>query len=110
MTTAELVVAIIMFVTAIVCAVISARHFAEKGYLFNNAYIYASKSERERMNKKPHYRQSAIVFCLLCGVFLVIGLSVVLQNEKIELLEIPLILGALIFAIVSSVKIEKSKQ
>ena len=109
MTTAELIVTVIMFVLAIVCAVISARHFAEKGFLINNAYIYASKEERARMNKKPHYRQSAIVFCLLCGVFLVIGLSVVLQNEKIELLEIPLILGAVIYAVVSSVKIEKKK-
>lgn len=57
MTTAELATAIIVFLLAAICAFISARHFAEKGYLFNNAYIWASKDKREKMNKKPHYRQ-----------------------------------------------------
>ena len=57
------------------------------------------------MDRKPYYRQSAIVFCLLSAVFLVISLSVILQNSKIQLLEIPLIVGTLIYAIVSSIKI-----
>ncbi len=104
----ELVTAIIVFILAGICAFISARQFAEKGFLFNNAYIWASKDERERMDKKPHYRQSAIVFCLLSAVFLVLGISVAFQNEKIQLLEIPLIAGALIYAVVSSIKIEKN--
>ncbi|EFF68226.1 hypothetical protein BUTYVIB_01494 [Eshraghiella crossota DSM 2876] len=30
--------------------------------MFNNAYIFASKQERETMNKKPHYKQSGICF------------------------------------------------
>ncbi len=82
-------------------------HFMEKGFLINNAYIWASKAEREKMDKKPHYRQTAIVFCLLCTVFLVLGMSIVFQNEKLELVEIPLIIGTLIYAIASSVIIEK---
>lgn len=106
MTTAELIVAIIVFVLAGISAFISIRQFAEKGFLFNNAYIFASKEEREQMDKKPHYRQSAIVFCLLSTVFFVLGLSIVLQNEKIQLFEIPLIIGALIYATVSSIRIE----
>lgn len=107
MTTAELIVAIIVFVLAGITAFIGVRHFAEKGFLFNNAYIWASKEEREKMDKSPHYRQSAIVFCLLSAVFLVIGISLVLHNNKIQLLEIPLIISALIYAIVSSIRIEK---
>ena len=107
MTTAEFIVAIIAFVLAAITAFISVRQFKEKGFLFNNAYIWASKTERERMDKRPYYRQSAIVFCLLSAVFLVIGISIILQNSKVQLIEIPLIGGALIYAIVSSVRIEK---
>ena len=107
MTTAELVVAIIAFVLAGIIALISARQFAEKDFLFNNAYIWATKEEREKLDKSPHYKQSAIVFALISAVFLVIGISILLQNYKIQLLEIPLILGALIYAFISSVRIER---
>ena len=110
MSTAELVVAIIAFVLAGISAFISARQFTEKGFLFNNAYIWAPKEERARMEKKPHYRQSAIVFSLLSAVFLVLGISIILQNWKIQLLEIPLIIGVLVYAIVSSIRIEKDKK
>lgn len=105
MTTAELIVAIITFAFAAIMALISVRSFREKGFLFNNAYIWASKAERERMDKKPYYLQSAIVFCLLSAVFLMIGISVILQNSRIQLLEIPLIVGALAYAIISSIRI-----
>lgn len=105
MSTAEFIVGIIAFVIAGLCAFISVRHFMEKGYLLNNAYIWASKEEREKLDKKPYYRQSAIVFGLICFGFIVIGLSVILQNYTIELLEIPLFAAALIYAIVSSAKI-----
>ena len=86
----------------------SIRSFLERGFLLNNAYIYASKEERKAMNKKPYYRQSAIVFFVLSAVFLVIGLSLVLQNDRISLLEIPLIVGVSIYAIASTVRINKS--
>ena len=107
MTAAEIVVEVIAFILAGISAFISAHQFAEKGFLFNNAYIWASKEEREKLDKSPHYKQSAIVFALISAVFLVIGISILLQNYKIQLLEIPLILGALIYAFISSVRIER---
>lgn len=107
MTAAEIVVAVIAFVLAGISAFISARQFAEKGFLFNNAYIWASKEEREKLDKSPRYKQSAIVFALISAVFLVIGISILLQNYKIQLLEIPLIIGALGYAFISSVRIER---
>ena len=96
------IVAILVFIVAAVLMVLAVRHFMEQGYLLNNAYIYASNEERASMNKKPYYRQSAIVFCLLSVVFSVIGISLVFQNSKIMLLEIPLLLGVAVYAIVSS--------
>ena len=41
--------AVILGIVAIVCFVFSYLQFHEKGFLFNNAYIYASKQERETM-------------------------------------------------------------
>lgn len=49
--------AVILGIVAIVCFIFGYLQFHEKGFLFNNAYIYAAKQERETMDKKPHYQQ-----------------------------------------------------
>jgi hypothetical protein len=46
MTTAEWITASVVFIIAAILAVVSIRSFLNKGFLFNNAYIYASKEER----------------------------------------------------------------
>ncbi|MBO4900577.1 MAG: DUF3784 domain-containing protein [Lachnospiraceae bacterium] len=107
MTIAELIIAILIFAGAGVMLLISIRSFLCKGFLMNNAYLYASKQEREQMDKKPYYRQTAIVFLLLSIVFVIVGVSLVLHNDKITLFEIPVILGAVIYAIVSTIHIKK---
>ena len=61
------------------------------------------------MNKKPYYRQSAIIFGILSVVFIVIGLSLVLQDDRILLFEILLISGAIVYAVVSSDQIGKQE-
>ncbi|MBQ7595194.1 MAG: DUF3784 domain-containing protein [Clostridia bacterium] len=110
MSGSELITVIIAFVIAAILIAVSIMQFRERGFLLNNAFIYASKEEREAMDKKPYYRQSSIVFCLLSFVFLIIGLSIILNNYKLELLEIPLTAGIIIYAIVSTVKINKTKR
>lgn len=47
--------AIVLGIVAIACFVVSYFQFNERGFLFNNAYIYASKQKRETMDKKTHY-------------------------------------------------------
>lgn len=110
MTTGELITLIIVLFLAGVLLLLSIRSFLQRGFLLNNAYLYASKEERETMNKKPYYKQSAIVFCILSVVFLVIGLSIMVHEDKILLFEIPLTLGVVTYAIVSTVKINKQKE
>ena len=107
MTNGELIVAVIMFILAGICVFISIRQFTEKGVPFNNAYLYASKEERKQMDFKPHFRQSGVVFSFLTAVFLIIGLAIVFQSDKLQLLEIPVIVSAIIYAVVSSIKIER---
>jgi hypothetical membrane protein len=110
MTTSEIITVIVVFVIAVVLAVISYRSFKNRGFLFNNAYLFASKEERETMDKKPHYKQSAIVFLLLSVVFFVIGLSIVFNDSRINLIEIPLIIGVLVYAIISSIQISRNEK
>lgn len=110
MTTGKLITAIVLFAAAAALLVLAAFHFAGKGFLFNNAYIYASKEERRTMDKKPWYVQSAVVFCLLSAVFIVLGLSVVLRAYRIELLALPIAAAAIVYAVWSTVRIEKKRK
>jgi len=106
----ETVAASILFALSIFLFFLSVRSFMEKGFLFNNAYIYAPKQEREKMNKKPHYRQSAIVFLLLGLSFLLNALSVLLKVNWFSYIGIAVVILTLVYAIVSSITIEKSNK
>ncbi|MBQ8559330.1 MAG: DUF3784 domain-containing protein [Tyzzerella sp.] len=105
----EIIISCILFLIAIGAFFFSYRSFKEKGFLFNNAYIYASKQERETMNKKPHYRQSAIVFFMIGVIFLLNGVSVLLSANWIFFLVIAIAIVAIVYAIISSVAIERRK-
>lgn len=102
--------AIVLGVIAAICFVFSYLQFNEKGFLFNNAYIYASKQERKNMDKKPHYKQSGIVFVLIGIIFLMNSIDIILQTDWLFYLVIGVAIVAVIYAIVSSVIIEKRKK
>ena len=106
----EIIAASILVVISMLAFFMSVRSFMEKGFLFNNAYIYASKQEREAMNKKPHYRQSAIVFLLIGLIFLLNAAAVYFDVGWIFYIEIVIIVIAIIYAIVSSILIAKNEQ
>jgi len=106
----EIITSCILFIIAIGAFIKSYRSFKEKGFLFNNAYIYASKQERETMDKKPHYRQSAIVFLMIGVIFLLNGVSVLLAANWIFFLVIALAIVAIIYAIISSIALERRKK
>ncbi len=103
----EKVVLVICLVIAVVCYFFSIMHFKEKGFLFNNAYIYATKEERAKMNKKPHYRQSAIVFLALGTIFLLNGLQCLIEGDWPFQMVVGLSICLLVYAVVSSYFIEK---
>lgn len=103
----ELITLIIVLFIAVILLIFSIMSFLERGLLLNNAFLYASKEEREKMDKKPYYKQSAIVFCILSVVFIVIALQILLKNDILFLLEIPLIMSVIIYSIVSTVQINK---
>lgn len=94
----------ILFLISAIAFILSARSFAQKGFLFNNAYLYASEKERKEMDKKPHYRQSAIVFLLIGIIFALNGLQVLLKAKRLFYAVLAVVGIALVYAIVSSVK------
>ena len=106
----EIICASILFLISAFAFFVSVRSFMEKGFLFNNAYIYASKQEREKMNKKPHYRQSAIVFLLLGLIFLLNTIAVLLKVNWIFYIVVVVVIITLIYAIVSSIIIDKNNK
>ncbi len=106
----EIVYAIICIVLTVISLIISVFSFKEKGFLFNNAYIWASKSEREKMNKKPHYRQTAVVFSLIGAVFLCMAIECFLQTKWLWIIVGVIAIATLIYAVVSDVMIEKRRK
>jgi hypothetical protein len=106
----EIIVACILFMVSIISLILSIRSFREKGFLLNNAYLYASEKEREAMNKKPYYRQSGIVFLLIFVIFLLIGLNALLNVSWIIYTTVAITTVAVVYAIVSSIMIEKQKK
>ncbi len=92
-------------ILAVICGVIAYLHFKEKGPIFNNAYIFATKEERAKMNKKPHYRQSAICFLLLTVNFILDAVAILTNIAVISYVGMAFLVVAVVYAVVSSVVI-----
>lgn len=103
------IITIILGIISIILFTLSLTHMYEKGFLFNNAYIYASKEEREKMNKRPYYRQSGIVFMFLGLISLINAFNVELKMVELFIAVIVIVIITIVYAIVSTIKIEKKK-
>lgn len=79
----------------------------EKGYLFNNAYLYATKAERIQMNKRPYYRQSAVVFMLMGILFLLTAVLALFYIKWIFYIVMAITAIMIVYAVGSSIIIEK---
>lgn len=110
MHTGILITAIAVFLLAGALFFLGVRQLLERGVLLNNTWLYATKEEREKLNKKPYYRQSGIVFCLLGLLFTVIGFYALLQSSGLLWLEAALAVGTVAYAILSTVQISRAEQ
>ena len=102
-----LTLAIVLFSFSFILLVWGILSLFNKGFLFNNAYIYANKKEREEMNKRPYYIQTGIVFILLSIASCLEGFNALLKKDIFFVLFIIIIVVALVFAIVSTIYIDK---
>ena len=110
MNTAETVLLILMLLFSIISFVISYFQFKERGFLFNNSYIYASETERRRMNKTHYYRQSAITFCAVGLMFIMIALEIFTDWKWLFPATIIFAILLILFAIISSVIIARKQK
>ena len=73
--------------------------------MFNNAWLYASKQERENMDKKPHYRQSGIVCALVSFLFLCLAVEIITEIGWLNILQWIIVAVIILYAIISSIRI-----
>jgi len=106
----NIIVAVVLGIVAIACFALSYLQFNQKGFLFNNAFIYASKHERETMDKKPYYKQSGIVFVMIGIIFAINAVDVILETGWLFYLVIVVAVIAIIYAVASSIAITSKKK
>ncbi|MGN1320218.1 MAG: DUF3784 domain-containing protein [Acutalibacteraceae bacterium] len=107
---ANTVGAILLGILALICFVLGYMQLTQKGILLNNAYLYASEQERQKMNKKPYYRQSGTIFILIGIIFVLNAIEIKLRTGWLIWLVIGVVIIILNYAIVSTVKIEQKNK
>ena len=111
---AQIICGIIFLVLAIGGFVTSYFQFKEKGYLFNNAYFWASQDERRRMDqeketKRLYYHQSGFAFLLIGIICLTFAVYIATGWMWMYVVVWISVIIAVVYAVVSSVKLEKHK-
>lgn len=91
---------------AVTSLFISYRAYRQRGFLFHNAYIFASADTREQMDKAPYYRQSAIIFLLSGGILALIGAGILLNGPWLIFTAIFLSIFTLTYVIRAERKME----
>lgn len=109
-----MIIGIIFLALGIGALVISYLQFKEKGYLFNNAYIWASKQERKQMDenkesKTPYYRQSGFAFIFIGFIFLAYAVYIATDWMWMYVAFGMLVLITVSYAVVSSIQNERHK-
>lgn len=110
----QIICGIIFLLLAIGAFVISHFQFKEKGYLFNNAYFWASQAERRRMDeekasKRPYYRQSGFAFMLIGIICLIFSVYIATDWIWMYVVVWISVIIAVAYAVVSSIKLEQHK-
>lgn len=92
---------------AIIFGTLALIQFLKKGPPINNTYLYYSKEDRQKLDKKPLYRQSAICFLLISFNFVIMTVSAIIEKEWVAYCGFVFIGIAIIYAVVSSIVIYK---
>ena len=107
---AQVVTGVLMFLAAALFALSGVSQLRRRGQPLNNGWLYATQQQRSQMSparKAAYYRQSGTVFCLLAGVFALIGLAALTEWDPLYAAEALLLAVTLFYAIRSTAKINK---
>ena len=106
----KIILAIIFGIVSVASFIVGYLQFSEKMTLLNNTYIYSSKSQRESMDKKPYYKQSGTIFCMVGIIFLINTVQIIIQTNWLLYLVLFIAVTMVVYAIGSMVKINKNKK
>lgn len=99
-----------MFVFAVVFLIIALLQYLEKGMPLNNIYIYATKKERERIDAKPLFRQSAIIFMLSGMMCAMLAFNMATGKQIFVTLGFAFASGIVIYTMSSSKEIRRQAE
>ena len=100
----ELIVLVLLTVTSLFFSVLA---FLGKNIILDDAYLKASKEERETMNKKAYRLQAAIIFLFLAGIFALNAFRAILSMPLFTYLAIALGIVGMIYAGISHYKLKR---
>ena len=86
------------------CFALGVMQLCGKGVPLNNGYLYASRREKETMDKAPLYRQSGIALTLLGAVFAVLAAAVWRESNLLIAVSGGLMAVTAVYAVVSGVR------
>ena len=112
METAQIVSCVIYLALSAGSFAISWFQFQEKGFLFNNYYLWASQEERRRMtpeDKRPYYRHSGGAFILIGAFLLLVSAYIATEWAWLLWAFIPSTIAVCVYAFVSSIQLEQRK-
>ena len=97
----------ILGVIAVLCFYIAYRQYKQKGFIFTNKWLYASKKEREEIDeriKKSEYRVGRNVFLGIGFLFIAIAVYSLSSISWLMFIIIALIVILCVYAIVQYVQ------
>ena len=114
MSPVQTIIGILFLALGIGAFVISCFQFKGKGYLFNNAYFWASQEERKQMDenkesKKPYYRQSGFAFMSIGFAFLAYAVYIATDWAFLHIAFWVFVSIAVVYAVVSSIQNKRHK-
>lgn len=103
----EMIATVTLSLISIGSLIISYCQFHERGFLFNNSYLYASKKNRSEMDKKPYYRQSGVIFALISVLFFINAIEINLKTGWLIYVVFFIVFVMILYAAVSTIRINK---
>ncbi|MDL2237035.1 DUF3784 domain-containing protein [Christensenellaceae bacterium OttesenSCG-928-K19] len=109
MDTVTIALSVITLLLAAASFVIAYRQSKERGFVFNNSYLYASKEERERRDWAPEYKQSKTAFFILGLMFSILTLKIIIKWDWLTFVVVGIAVVLVVYAIASSLNGIKNK-
>lgn len=101
------IVVILLVVLTAASYLLSLLGFLEIGIIVDDRYVFASREAKKKMDKKPYYRQSGIVFACVGTMFALCLLRALTGIRLFAYLSYGIAFGTMIYAIVSHYTIGK---